>query len=77
MPRMRRIPAAEAMPVWDETRQFIQQVRRTTRRKFTAEEVRIVLEGFRRATQSQQSVNQPTHYARISAHIRALDIAFD
>ena len=38
MPRMGRIPAAEAMPVEDETRQFIQQVRRTTRRKLTAEE---------------------------------------
>ena len=37
MPRMRRIPAAEAMPVEDETRQFIQQVRRTTRRKRTEE----------------------------------------
>jgi transposase len=33
----------------DETRQFVRQVRRATRRKFTPEEkVRVVLQGFRR-----------------------------
>ncbi|MDD5604584.1 MAG: hypothetical protein RBR99_05465 [Dehalococcoidales bacterium] len=35
----------------EETRQFIRDIKRQTRRKFTAEEkVRIVLEGFRRDT---------------------------
>ena len=35
----------------EETRQFIRDIKRITRRKFTAEEkVRIVLEGFRRDT---------------------------
>jgi transposase-like protein len=34
-----------------ETKQFIRDIRRITRRKFTAEEkIRIVLEGFRRDT---------------------------
>ncbi len=35
----------------EETKQFIQDIKRITRRKFTAEEkIRIVLEGFRRDT---------------------------
>ena len=35
----------------EETRQFIKNIKRLTRRKFTAEEkIRIVLEGFRRDT---------------------------
>ena len=39
---------AEAESKTEETRSFIKQVRRITRRKYTAEErVRIVLEGFR------------------------------
>ena len=35
----------------EETKQFIKNIKRLTRRKFTAEEkIRIVLEGFRRDT---------------------------
>jgi len=35
----------------EETRQFIRDIKRLSRRKFTAEEkIRIVLEGFRRDT---------------------------
>ena len=35
----------------EETKQFIKDIKRITRRKFTAEEkIRIVLEGFRRDT---------------------------
>jgi transposase len=45
----RRCPAEiQAEARTEETRQFVRQVRRVTRRKFTPEEkVRIVLEGFR------------------------------
>ena len=77
MPRMRRIPAAEAMPVEDETRQFIQQVRRTTRRKFTAEEkVRVVLEGFRRETRvsdlcRREGINPNVYYAWLKEFMEA------
>ena len=77
MLRMGRIPAAEAMPVEDETRQFIQQVRRTTRRKFTAEEkVRVVLEGFRRETRvsdlcRREGINPNVYYAWLKEFMEA------
>src|SRR6266496_4107448 len=49
MPRMRSSAEVAAEAGTDETRQFVRQVRRATRRKFTPEEkVRVVLEGFRR-----------------------------
>ena len=39
----------------EETRQFVKNIKRLTRRKFTAEEkIRIVLEGFRRDTVCSQ-----------------------
>ena len=47
----RKVSTAEALAEaeTDETRQFVRQVRRATRRKFTPEEkVRVVLQGFRR-----------------------------
>ena len=51
MPRMRVHSGVGADLATDETREFLQRVRRVTRRKFTAEEkIRIVLEGFRRET---------------------------
>src|SRR5439155_5036280 len=49
MPRTRSSAEVAAEAGTDETRQFVRQVRRATRRKFTPEEkVRVVLEGFRR-----------------------------
>src|SRR5947209_18748414 len=49
MPRMRSSAEVAAEAGTDETRQFVRQVRRATRRKFTPEEkVRVVLEGLRR-----------------------------
>ncbi len=74
MPRMRTIPAAEAP---DETREFIQRVRRVTRRKFTAEEkIRIVLEGFRRETRvsdlcRREGINPNVYYAWLKEFMEA------
>ena len=49
MPRKSSTAEALAEAETDETRQFVRQVRRATRRKFTPEEkVRVVLQGFRR-----------------------------
>ncbi len=48
MPEESSSAILEAESRTEETRSFIKQVRRTTRRKFTPEEkIRIVLEGFR------------------------------
>lgn len=48
MPRRRSPAEIQAEARTEETRQFVRQVRRVTRRKFTPEEkVRVVLEGFR------------------------------
>ncbi len=48
MPKKRSAAEVPAEAGTEETRQFMQRVRRVTRRKFTPEEkVRIVLEGFR------------------------------
>ena len=49
MPRKSSTAEVLAEAETDETRQFVRQVRRATRRKFTPEEkVRVVLQGFRR-----------------------------
>jgi transposase len=49
VPRKSSTAEAIAEAETDETRQFVRQVRRATRRKFTPEEkVRVVLQGFRR-----------------------------
>lgn len=49
MPRKSSTAEALTEAETDETRQFVRQVRRATRRKFTPEEkVRVVLQGFRR-----------------------------
>lgn len=49
MPKRRSTAELVAEATTDETRQFVRQVKRATRRKFTPEEkVRVVLEGFRR-----------------------------
>src|SRR5579872_3191810 len=69
MPKMRTIPAAEAGMAPDETQQFMQRVRRVTRRKFTAEEkVRVVLESFRREIRvsdlcRREGINPNVYYA--------------
>ncbi len=53
----------------EETKQFIQDIKRLTRRKFTAEEkIRIVLEGFRRDTPirdlcRREGIHPATYYA--------------
>ena len=53
----------------EETKQFIQDIKRITRRKFTAEEkIRIVLEGFRRDTPirdlcRREGIHPGTYYA--------------
>ena len=50
-----------------ETRQFIKDIKRITRRKFTAEEkIRIVLEGFRR-----EGVQPSTYYAWLKDFMKA------
>lgn len=77
MPRMRSIPAAEAGLTSDETREFMQRVRRVTRRKFTPEEkVRVVLEGFRRETRvsdlcRREGINPNVYYAWLKEFMEA------
>lgn len=76
MPRIRTIPAGGPVSD-DETRQFIQRVRRVTRRKFTAEEkIRIVLEGFRRETRvsdlcRREGINPNVYYAWLKEFMEA------
>ena len=61
----------------EETRQFINNIKRITRRKFTAEEkIRIVLEGFRRDTPirdlcRQEGIQPSTYYAWLKDFMEA------
>jgi len=61
----------------EETKQFIKDIKRITRRKFTAEEkIRIVLEGFRRDTPirdlcRREGVHPGTYYAWLKDFMEA------
>jgi transposase len=61
----------------EETKQFIQDIKRITRRKFTAEEkIRIVLEGFRRDTPirdlcRREGIHPGTYYAWLKDFMEA------
>jgi transposase len=61
----------------EETKQLIRDVKRATRRKFTAEEkIRIVLEGFRRDTPvrdlcHRESIKPATYYAWLKDFMEA------
>jgi transposase len=61
----------------EETKQFIQDIKRLTRRKFTAEEkIRIVLEGFRRDTPirdlcRREGIHPGTYYAWLKDFMEA------
>jgi transposase len=61
----------------EETRQFIKDIRRLTRRKFSAEEkIRIVLEGFRRDTPirdlcHREGIRPSTYYAWLKDFMEA------
>ena len=60
-----------------ETKEFIQDIKRITRRKFTAEEkIRIVLEGFRRDTPirdlcHREGIHPGTYYAWLKDFMEA------
>lgn len=77
MPRIRSIPEEEAEAASAEARQFMQRVRRATRRKFTPEEkVRVVLEGFRRETKvsdlcRREAINPNVYYAWLKEFMEA------
>jgi transposase len=61
----------------EETKQFIRDIKRVTRRKFTAEEkIRIVLEGFRRDTPIRdlcrlEGIHPGTYYAWLKEFMEA------
>jgi len=61
----------------DETKRFIRDIRRVTRRRFTAEEkIRIVLEGFRRDTPirdicHREGIHPGTYYAWLKDFMEA------
>jgi transposase len=61
----------------EETKQFIRDIKRVTRRKFTAEEkIRIVLEGFRRDTPirdlcRREGIHPGTYYAWLKDFMEA------
>lgn len=61
----------------EETKQFIKDIKRITRRKFTAEEkVRIVLEGFRRDTPirdlcHREGIQSSTYYSWLKDFMEA------
>ena len=61
----------------EETKQFIKDIKRVTRRKFTAEEkIRIVLEGFRRDTPirdlcHREGIHPATYYAWLKDFMEA------
>jgi transposase len=61
----------------EETRQFIRNIKRFTRRKFTAEEkIRIVMEGFRRDTPirdlcRREGIQPSTYYAWLKDFMEA------
>jgi len=67
----------EAESHTEETRSFIRQVRRITRRKFTPEEkIRIVLEGFRRDVPirdlcRRENIRPTTYYAWLKDFMEA------
>ena len=71
----RQILEAEART--EETKRFIQDIKRITRRKFTAEEkIRIVLEGFRRDTPirdlcRREGIHPGTYYAWLKDFMEA------
>ena len=77
MPRIRTIPEAEALAATAETREFIQRVRRLSRRRFTPEEkIRVVLEGFRRETKvsdlcRREGINPNVYYAWLKEFMEA------
>ena len=77
MPTFRSIPESEALAATEETQQFMQRVRRATRRKFTPEEkVRIVLEGFRREIKvsdlcRREGINPNVYYAWLKEFMEA------
>ena len=77
MPRIRSIPEAEALAATAETREFIQRVRRVSRRRFTPEEkIRVVLEGFRRETKvsdlcRREGINPNVYYAWLKEFMEA------
>ena len=77
MARTQSIPAAEAEAATEDTQQFIQRVRRVTRRKFTPEEkVRVVLEGFRREVKvsdlcRREGINPNVYYAWLKEFMEA------
>ena len=77
MPRIRSIPVAEAEAATEDSEQFIQRVRRVTRRKFTPEEkVRVVLEGFRREIKvsdlcRREGINPNVYYAWLKEFMEA------
>jgi len=61
----------------EETKQFIRDIKRITRRKFTAEEkIRIILEGFRRDTPirdlcRREGIRPSTYYAWLKDFMEA------
>ena len=61
----------------EETKRFIRDIKRVTRRKFTAEEkIRIVLEGFRRDTPirdlcRREAIRPSTYYAGLKEFMEA------
>jgi transposase len=67
----------QAEPRAAETKQFIRDIKRITRRKFTAEEkIRIVLEGFRRDTPIRdlcrlEGIRPSTYYAWLKDFMEA------
>ena len=69
--------AWEAEARTEETKQFIRDIKRITRRKFTAEEkIRIVLEGFRRDTPirdlcHREGIRPSTYYAWLKDFMEA------
>ena len=77
MPRIRSIPEAEALAATVETQEFVQRVRRVTRRKFTPEEkIRVVLEGFRRETRvsdlcRREGINPNVYYSWLKDFMEA------
>ena len=77
MARIRSIPEEEAEAASAEARQFMQRVRRATRRKFTPEEkVRLVLEGFRRETKvsdlcRREGIDPNVYYAWLKEFMEA------
>ena len=70
-------PSWQAEARSEETRQFIKNIKRLTRRKFTAEEkIRVILEGFRRDTPirdlcHREGIQPSTYYAWLKDFMEA------